>query len=490
MKKISFLCLVFCVSFVAHGWWSKGAYQIGGIDRGAYQDTVSLDCTPPTITAAATRIDTAGVKDTFNLTLGGGTCDSVTGVSLPAWMSLDKTGANMGRVIVNPTDSVNKTGYQFIAHGCAKDTCFDTITVTWGDVKLSSFTPDTVEAGDTAIIIGRGFKSSQGTSTFAWGDSTPTIVKWVNDTIKAICPDMDSGFYTFTACNGTMCDTMADSIYVRYIPDTIPLIDSIRPIHGIVGTIDTIFGRHFGPSPKLYINSLANIVPTISADSVRILFSALVGYQGTVNFIVENQTYMTRDTIAWSYDTIPALSSAWPPYAKLTPAAPYNHGKITGTGMANIDSVWYGTQLATIDSATYDTLYTTIPAQTVRGSVAIRTRATYGYRDTLADGITYKNLHITALTPSSGKIGDTVSLHAVYGLGTTGLSVKFNDTSAAVLAGYVDTLARVIAPNNVSGNFPVETVNGANDTTFNFWRYGGGSKKRPAFGFWWSGFRF
>lgn len=206
MKKI----LCFFIPLIIY------AYDIGPLNQDigpilSYSD----DCTPPTISAGADRIDTAQVTDTITLALGGGTCDSVTGVSLPAWMTLTKTGANMGRLILAPTDSVDPADYIFIAHGCANDTDTVHITVTWGDVRLASVAPDTVWWGDTATILGRGFKNAQGTSTFAWGDSTPTMALWKNDTLKAICPQLTAGFYTFSACNGTMCDTLTtDSIYV------------------------------------------------------------------------------------------------------------------------------------------------------------------------------------------------------------------------------------------------------------------------------------
>jgi hypothetical protein len=191
---------------------------------GPVEYAANEECTPPTIAAGADRIDTAQVIDTVTMALGGGTCDSVTGKilngdPLPAWMTLDKTGVNMGRLILAPNDSVDATDYIFTAHGCSDTTDTVNIIVTWGDVSLASVEPDTVWWDDTATIIGRGFKNNQitgtDTSTFAWGDSTPTIVLWKNDTIDPICPHMDTGFYTFQACNGSMCDTLkTDSIYV------------------------------------------------------------------------------------------------------------------------------------------------------------------------------------------------------------------------------------------------------------------------------------
>lgn len=194
-------------------------------DIGAFE--YSSGCLSPIIVHPSIRIDTVKVKDTIQLALSGGTCDSVTGISLPAWMALDKTGANMGRVILNPTDSVSQTGYRFVAWGCSNDTAICTTTVTWGNIHLNTFLPDTAFVGDTITILGRGFKSSQGTSTLAWGDSTPAIVLWKNDTIKTVCPNTDTGHYIFIVCNGSMCDTMPDSIYVNR--NFIPIIDSIRP---------------------------------------------------------------------------------------------------------------------------------------------------------------------------------------------------------------------------------------------------------------------
>ena len=286
-----------------------------------------------------------------------------------------------------------------------------------------------------------------------------------------------------------MCVLAADSFKV--VAGTLPSGLALSKTTGaLTGTpTDTITNsqvtiRAWGSSGA---DSISSVTTFTISDKDTISFIAPSGYVGTQKIILENTTYHTFDTVDFSFDTIPALSSALPLYAKLTPAA---HGTITGTGVSVIDTVWYGTVKATIDSATYTTLYTTLPNQTVRGAKDIRTHARYGYRDTLVGAITYKNLHITSLTPSSGKIYDTVAFRAIWGLGTTGLNVKIGDSAAMVIAGYVDTLARVIAPTNVNGNYTVRTINGAGDTTFNSWRYGTSSKRRGVFGFSWGGFRF
>jgi hypothetical protein len=247
----------------------------------------------------------------------------------------------------------------------------------------------------------------------------------------------------------------------------------------------TIEGTVFGTAPRLKLNG--GLVPHVSRSDTTFVFNLTdLSVEGVVLAILENTDYGTFDTVDFSYDTIPNLLTSYPEFSKL---AGGGQGIITGTGLLSIDTLRIGDSIAVIDSAHYDSLWYTIPAYHERGGVTAYTVAHYGYTDSIF-ALSYKNLHITSLTPPSGRIGDTISMHAIWGLGTTGLSVTINDSAATVIAGYVDTLARVIAPTKANGTYTVRTINGAGDTTFNSWRYVSSSKRRGVFGFSWGGFRF
>jgi hypothetical protein len=156
--------------------------------------------------------------------------------------------------------------------------------------------------------------------------------------------------------------------------------------------------------------------------------------------------------------------------------------------MDQIDSVWYGDSLMiNPKSRTYTQWIDTIRGYHVRGGVMIRSVSQYGYRDTLATGITFKNVHISSMTPDAGKIGDTVTMRAIWGLKTSGLSVLFDTATATIIAGYSDTLARVVAPSNPYGLKSVQVINSDDDTTFTVWNYrypnsGRGSKNTTSSG--------
>jgi hypothetical protein len=253
---------------------------------------------------------------------------------------------------------------------------------------------------------------------------------------------------------------------------TIPTITSITPDHGVFGDTVTVAGTVFGSSPSGYLNG--GLIPHITRDSISYVFRVTdLGVEGIVQFVIKNNVYNTYDTVDFSFDTIPNLLTSYPEFSKL---AGGGHGILTGSGLSAIDTLRIGDSIAIIDSAHYDSLWYTIPEYHERGGVMAYTVAHYGYVDSIF-ALSYKNLHISSLTPPSGRIGDTISLHAIWGLGTTGLGVTIGDSAATVVAGYVDTLARVIAPNNRPGLYQVRTINGAGDTTFNQWQYSGGARK-------------
>jgi hypothetical protein len=73
-----------------------------------------------------------------------------------------------------------------------------------------------------------------------------------------------------------------------------------------------------------------------------------------------------------------------------------------------------------------------------------------------------------------------VVARAIWGFGTTGLVVKFGDSTAAVTAGYDDTSATVTAPVHGKGAVNVLFINADDDSTYFQWKYGAG---KNIFGF-------
>jgi hypothetical protein len=344
---------------------------------------------------------------------------------------------------------------------------------------ISSITPEQVGPGDTVTLAGTVF-----------GDSVTVQVR--NNTMSLLSSGETSAVWIATAMpegpHQVIITNMQygtkDTTTLHY--DTIPALLSCVPDTGNFRETKNVTLNVIAPGGQVIDSvweddSLCTIVSRTDS-TVVVTIPAHVEVSDVDVRSISKDGY--RDTLPNGFthvnmDTIPAMVSALPLYSKL---AGGGHGTIAGTGMTEVDSVWYGDSLAVIDSATYTTLYTTIPAYGVRGGLPIRTHAVYGYRDTLLAGITYKNIHITSITPIRGVAGDTLDFHFLWGAGTSGLAVMMGDSAATVVAGYADTLARVVAPVHANGSVQVRAINGAGDTTFSAWIYGTANKRRSGFG--------
>lgn len=196
----------------------------------------------------------------------------------------------------------------------------------------------------------------------------------------------------------------------------------------------------------------------------------------TYRVIVSNSCGVdTSDAATLTLAGYISLTSNRPEYSKL---AGGGQDTVTGVNMDWIDSLWVGDSViapAGITKTTTRAIFT-LPAYHQRGGVDIVAKGAFN-RDTVF-GLSYKNLHVDSMVPPQGRAGDTVRVSAIWGLGTTGLSCKFDTSTAAVVAGYNDTSARVVAPVHANGTVQVIFINGAGDTTYTGWKYGIGAKQR------------
>lgn len=132
--------------------------------------------------------------------------DSFSFVDLPVWATGNKT---TGAITCTPTAVASKVGVKIIAwyKQTKQDSAYDTISVIYGLVKLDSIRTNAVKDSgkwhDTINVYGRGYGATQGSSTLAFGDSTPTAFSWANTLIRFPLQNMDTGWYNFQVVNGT-----------------------------------------------------------------------------------------------------------------------------------------------------------------------------------------------------------------------------------------------------------------------------------------------
>ena len=388
------------------------------------------------------------------------------------------------------------------------------ITATSIDSLRVSFTMPTVSGGIHSVTI-KNLDSQTGTKATAYtaivGPITPTVTRQYDTTTKAIVPITISNIgctadsfnvapalvsgLSISKSTGTISGTPTAVISATAYTvtgygvggnatalctlsvisaDTMVHADSISPKHTtpLGGTSLTLYGRNLGTSPTASL--LGNpVVSYTSRDSIHATFLAPSHASGSGYAVVTSSRNGSKDSTAFTYDTLPVINSASPSHA---PLAGGGLDTLTGSGLDQIDTLWYGVNKVKIKSKVYSMVVDTIPTSATAGKVAIRSVSILGYHDTLPNGFEYKNIWLTSVTPSKGELGDTISIHAQYGLKTSGLGVKFGTTSASVIAGYTDTMARVIVPAGlVNGGLRILATNSSADTCTIGWTYGKGN---------------
>lgn len=423
-------------------------------------DTMKLQMSVGVLATGGTHVFSSG----YDIEGSSGALDSLTSmtIDIPADDSVDYV--YLANVTLNASDSLFMGVNSVNGGGNSGNIIWpatDTVPI------ITSITPDSVYFNDSIWVRGTTFGAAP--TVYLDGGIVAYLIR--NDTsVMWRAAEFSQGLKQIILKNNEHNTYDTTLLYYKQI-----VIDSVSPTHGTIGQAIKIYGKWITSTPTVRIND-----STISSFTTRndsfCQFSIVSGYTGRADIIVQRLDASYIDSIRWDYDTIPKLDSV----RNIINSLSYEYSKLAGggfgvaygSGMTHIDSAWLGDSALTIDSATDDSrMYFIVPAYHSRGGVDLRILADYGYRDTSA-GLIYKNLHVTSLTPTGGKVGDTITMRAIWGFKTSGLAVKIDTASAVVVAGYSDTLARVVAPANPRGyNKAVETINSDNDSTYNFWNY-------------------
>ena len=303
-------------------------------------------------------------------------------------------------------------------------------------------------------IKGTGFGSPQGDGFVKYGTTSASITSWSD--IKIICtvPAHARGAVNVIVQSS---DDVSDTGTLTYT--VIPRIDAIYPARGSVnGTYkDTILGLYFGVNATVTYGGTAATYFLRTDDSLITIVPAHTS--GPVNVIVTNQ-YGNKDTTSFTYDTLPYFTSQ-----------SRNHGlaaggykdTIHGSGLATMDTVYFGTEKATVFSNTATKVIVTVPAGDL-GAVVVRGVNNAGDTCSLSETFEYSNLRGLDYTPKRARAGSKIYFTAEYGLGTSGLEIKFGGQSATIDAGYTDTRATATLPDSLD----VQVISTSGDSTITF----------------------
>jgi len=202
-------------------------------------------------------------------TLQGSVSFSGVSASVSSWgdQSIEVTvpgGAVSGPVVVTSNSGLQSMGFSFAVQL----------------PTISSLSPNSGAPGTLVTIAGSNFGSSQGTGTVSFNGQLATISNWSSTSISAVVPNFAaSGNVIVTAF-----DAASNGIPFSVQQSSTPMISSVSPSTGALGSTVTISGSGFGPAQDTSLVTFAGMSATPCSScwsntqiSVLVPVSALSG---------------------------------------------------------------------------------------------------------------------------------------------------------------------------------------------------------------------
>jgi IPT/TIG domain len=313
---------------------------------------------------------------------------------------------------------------------------------------ITSFTPTCGPAGATVDILGSNFTGATSvTFTSAWYGNEPATFTVVSDSeIQAIVPSAA----TFGPVDvGTPGGATTSSSPFTGPCDSPPLVNSLTPNSGPVGTSVDIGGHYFTGATSVKFNGTVAVF-TVDSDSEMHVTVPSGATTGPVSVTTPNGT-----TWNLSFTVTP---SPPPTISSFTPTSgpPGTSVDIQGTNLTGATSVKFNGAVAsyTVNSSTEITAH--VPTGATSGSISVTTpggTATSSSSFTVASPTT-----ISSFTPTRGPVGTSVS---ITGSGfTDATSVNFNGTAASYTVNSPTSITTTVPSGATSGPISVTTPDG------------------------------
>ncbi|HXX36026.1 MAG TPA: IPT/TIG domain-containing protein, partial [Thermodesulfobacteriota bacterium] len=239
-----------------------------------------------------------------------------------------------------------------------------------------------------------------------------------------------------------------------------PIITSLSPASGTVETVVTIRGNHFGPSQGSSSVLFNSVSATVTSWSNTAIECTVPSGATTGPVMVETSVSVSKGkTFAVKPPAITALSPTSGTVGTVLTIAGNYFGPSQGSSGVSFNSV-----SATVTSWSNNAIKCAVPSGATTGPVVVETSVGVSNGKTFA----VKLPAITALSPTSGTVGTTVTIRGNYfGPSQGSSSVSFNSVSATVTS-WSNTAIKCTVPSGAtSGPVVVTTTVGAsNGKTF------------------------
>lgn len=256
-----------------------------------------------------------------------------------------------------------------------------------------------------------------------------------------------TSFYV-TFLEGQSYATLYDYLGASSVPPVVPVISSVTPALGAVGTTVTLTGNYFNGVTNVSFNGTAAPYTVQSPTSLTATVpSGATSGKITVTSVVGTGTSASSFTVL----APPVVTGFSPASAATMGAVTIAGANFTGTSAVTINGV---AAAFTVASAT--SIVATVPASATTGPVSVTTPA--GTATSTASLIVIPPPAISSFSPTSGLAGTTVKLNGANFAGAT--SVTLNGAPAPFTVQRGGEITVTVPAKATSGTFAVTTPGG------------------------------
>lgn len=323
--------------------------------------------------------------------------------------------------------------------------------------QVVSLSPTSGVYGTAVTINGTGFGSAQGNSTVRFNGVGANISSWSGTQIQATVPNnAATGPVTVTLGGGLV----SNNNVVFTLPN--PVVGSIAPTTGPVGTQVTITGSGFGTTcPSVTFNNIAATAMNCNSTSITAIVPKVSPYPEPVQVAVSGVVSNSNIIFTTPYPQISGLGPTTGIAGTQVTVTGSSFGALQGTVILNGTSAsilsWADTQIVI-----------TVPSNTASGPVAV---TVLGVGASVNNPVfTVPGPVVGSITPNNGMPGTGVTIFGSGFGATQGTSIlTFNGLNATSITSWSDTQIVAVVPSNTeTGPVLVKTFAGASNNNVIF----------------------
>jgi RHS repeat-associated protein len=308
--------------------------------------------------------------------------------------------------------------------------------------QITSISPTSGGVGTQVTINGSGFGPTQGNASASFYNGwAGSVVSWSSAQIVATVPSHASTGAVVVTVNTIGSNT--DQIFTMFNP----VITSLSPTSGAVGTSVTINGTGFGSTQgtsTVKLNGAAATVTSWSGTQIA----------ATVPNAISGNVVVTEGGVASNgvaFTVPPPQISGISPTSGVVGTQVTINGSGFGPTQAN-SNVSFNTWPGSVVSWGPTQIVATVPAHAATGAVTVTVNSVGSNTNQI---FTMPNPVITSLSPTSGSVGTSVTING-SGFGPAqGSSNVTLDNAVASVTSWSDTQVVVTVPNTISGSMIV-----------------------------------